>query len=118
MMKYISVLLLFCAFLLACSGDCASCHQNIDFNDKEHNIMLNCKICHTDEKLSQIQMQSGCGKDCFACHNVQKINRTKNKEHDALNNCISCHISLKNTLRNQLDNNTFLKNNIFKSNNP
>lgn len=104
---------MFLSVLLACSGDCASCHYNLNYNDMKHNIMLNCKTCHTDEKLSKLNMQESCGQDCFACHNIDKINNIKNKEHVALNNCIECHTSLKNSLKEMLNNSSLFNNNIF-----
>ena len=103
-MRYIVFILFLINFLLACSGDCRSCHLSLDYKDSTHSIMLNCKTCHTDEKLSRVQMQDSCGQDCFACHSVKKINSIQNAEHLALNECISCHTSLKNTLREKLNN--------------
>lgn len=82
----------------ACSGDCASCHFSIDYKDEKHKIMLDCKSCHTDEKLAKIPMQSSCGQDCFSCHDIQKINAVNNAEHRALNTCITCHTSLNQKL--------------------
>ncbi len=104
-MKYIITIILLLNIALSCSGDCRSCHSSLDYNDLKHNIMLNCKDCHTDEKLARVQMQNSCGQDCFECHSVQKINSIKNKEHNSLNECINCHSSLKNTLKEKLNNN-------------
>lgn len=118
-MKILMIILSLQIALFACSGDCASCHFNVDYNDNEHNIMLNCKVCHTDEKLAQLRMQNSCGQDCFNCHSIEKINMINNKEHMALKNCISCHVSLKNTLKNKLNNNVnpLFNNKIFNKNN-
>lgn len=77
--------------LIACTGDCASCHFNIDFKDSRHSVMLNCKVCHTDEKLKDTPMGNFCGQDCFECHDIRKINAMPIQEHLALNTCISCH---------------------------
>lgn len=103
-MKYIVFFLFLSSFLFACSGDCRSCHSSLDYKDSKHTIMLNCKTCHTDEKLARVQMQNSCGQDCFVCHSVKKINSIQNLEHLALNECINCHSSLKNTLREKLNN--------------
>lgn len=115
-MKIFALLFVALVAAFACSGDCASCHFSVDFKDQKHAVMLNCKVCHTDEKLSKVQMQSSCGQDCFACHSVEKINKVQNAEHFALTNCVNCHISLKNTLREQLKNgvNPLFNNKIFK----
>lgn len=118
-LKIITMIFLLHTILFACSGDCASCHFNVDYNDNIHNIMLNCRVCHTDEKLAKLQMQGSCGQDCFACHSIEKINLVKNDEHSALTNCVNCHISLKNnTLREKLNNNAnpLFNNKIFNKN--
>ncbi|MDE6886987.1 MAG: hypothetical protein K2P17_08145 [Helicobacteraceae bacterium] len=105
MKKIFFILTLFYSIILACSGDCTSCHSNVNYKDNDHKIMLNCKTCHTDEKLARVQMQSSCGQDCFACHNIENINKIKNKEHLALNSCINCHnyITLKNRLNTNIN---------------
>ncbi|RAX52478.1 hypothetical protein CCY99_07480 [Helicobacter sp. 16-1353] len=120
-MRFLHIFFIIIAFQItsfACSGDCTTCHFNVDYNDKNHSVMLNCKVCHTDEKLAKLQMQSSCGQDCFACHSVEKINMVKNEEHIALTNCISCHISLKSTLQDKLNNNInpLFNNKIFNKN--
>ncbi|RDU62095.1 hypothetical protein [Helicobacter sp. MIT 14-3879] len=112
-MKKLIILLLLDSIMFACSGDCTSCHFNIDYKDSNHKIMLDCKICHTDEKLSKAQMRNSCGQDCFSCHNIEKINLVQIKEHQALNTCISCHsnINVKNKFNlniNPLFNNKLL----------
>lgn len=56
--------------------------------------MLSCKSCHTDEKLANIDM-GGCGADCFACHDISKIqSQALAKDHAIINACMSCHTSL------------------------
>ncbi len=78
-----------------CTGDCKSCHQNLDYkNDIRHRPMLECKTCHTDEKMAQIDM-GGCGEDCFSCHDVKKIQSPAlAKEHSVIDACIQCHTQL------------------------
>ncbi|PAF46991.1 hypothetical protein BKH46_05705 [Helicobacter sp. 12S02634-8] len=81
----------------ACSGDCASCHYRLDYqHDTRHAPMLECKTCHTDKKMSQIDMGDTCGQDCFACHSVQKLNSPKlASAHQVIKQCIACHQSLE-----------------------
>lgn len=97
-------------FGLACSGDCASCHYNIDYkNDSRHSPMLECKSCHSDEKMAQINMGDTCGQDCFACHDSKKLSDpTLASSHSMIKNCISCH---QNIQKNSeiLDKSIFLK---------
>lgn len=81
--------------LYACVGDCKVCHQNLDYaNDIRHSPMLECKSCHTDEKMMQIDMGS-CGQDCFTCHDVRKIQAPELAQaHFAINSCIQCHTQM------------------------
>ncbi len=59
--------------------------------------MLECKTCHTDAKMAQIDM-GGCGEDCFACHDISKIQAPSlAKEHYVINSCIQCHTTLSNS---------------------
>lgn len=97
-MRIIYLLITLCAGLIACTGDCRSCHQNLDYkNDARHAPMLECKSCHTDEKMASIDM-GGCGEDCFACHDIQKIQSPAlAKEHNVINSCMGCHAGLKNS---------------------
>ena len=87
------------SLLLACSGDCASCHFKLDYkNDERHKSMAECKSCHTDEKMNAIDM-GGCGQDCFACHSPQKLqNPSLSKEHGTIPQCIECHKGLQKQL--------------------
>ena len=96
-LKSIFFLTLFSAFLFSCTGDCASCHQNLDYkNDARHSSMAECKTCHTDEKMSKIDMGDVCGSDCFACHDADKLNsKVLQKDHGMINSCISCIRRLK-----------------------
>ncbi|MCX2716172.1 hypothetical protein OQH61_00255 [Helicobacter sp. MIT 21-1697] len=89
----------------ACTGDCKSCHQNLDYkNDIRHRPMLECKTCHTDEKMAQIDMGS-CGEDCFSCHDAKKIQSPSlAKEHRAINACIQCHTQLSTSPLNAGEN--------------
>lgn len=95
-MKIIFFISLFLSALLSCSGDCASCHFKLDYqNDPRHSQMLECKTCHTEEKMNSIEM-GGCGQDCFACHSPQKLqNPSLSKEHGMIPQCIECHTSLQ-----------------------
>lgn len=84
-------------WMWACSGDCASCHFKLDYaNDKRHSEMLECKKCHTEQKMQQFEM-GGCGQDCFACHNAQKLQESRLlSSHQGIGKCIECHTGLKN----------------------
>lgn len=100
-----SVWLLLCfvgAIWATCSGDCATCHFTLDYaKDKRHMPMRECKTCHTEEKMMQIDMGGGCGKDCFACHDIQKV-RTPAlmNAHKVIDNCMDCHTKLSQSLFN------------------
>lgn len=78
----------------ACTGDCKACHQNLDYtNDMRHSPMIECKSCHTHEKMSQIDM--GCGQDCFACHDARKTQAPElARAHFAIKSCIQCHTQI------------------------
>ena len=101
-MRQIAIIWLFCALCInivfACTGDCKACHANLDYkNDIRHAPMLVCKSCHTEAKMAQIDMGS-CGEDCFACHDMRKIQTPiLAKEHIVLNSCIQCHTKLSNS---------------------
>ncbi|MCE3047729.1 hypothetical protein [Helicobacter kayseriensis] len=94
-MRFIFVFLI--SFLLswACQGDCASCHAKLDYkNDQRHIPMTECKSCHTDEKMAQIDM-GGCGQDCFACHQSQKLlTPPLSQAHQVIRQCIDCHTKI------------------------
>ena len=78
--------------MLACSGDCLSCHPTLSKNilsDSRHKPMLTCIACHKNEESGI----SECGKDCFACHDVNKIDKSV-KEHDVIKDCRNCHLKM------------------------
>lgn len=105
----VSFLFFFCFVAFSCTGDCASCHYKLDYkNDKRHSPMLECKTCHTPEKMQSINMGDTCGEDCFACHNVEKLqNKSLEKEHSVImNSCMQCH---KNLSKETLNKNIFLQ---------
>lgn len=87
-----------CDMAFACTGDCKSCHATLDYkNDIRHIPMLECKTCHTEAKMAQIDM-GGCGEDCFACHDISKIQAPSLAQaHQVINSCIQCHTSLSNS---------------------
>lgn len=102
-MRILFFIMLLMVATFACSGDCASCHFSIDYKDKRHKVMLDCKSCHTDAKLAKTPMDSSCGQDCFSCHSIKKINAVDNAEHRALSTCISCHTSLNQKLNTKIN---------------
>lgn len=118
-MRKIALFFALCVAAFAdCGGDCASCHFSIDYKDERHKIMLDCKNCHTDENLKSQMRINGCGRDCFECHSVSKINAVAIKEHIELNTCISCHTKIDNKLTpniNPLFNNKLLNKKLQKS---
>lgn len=93
------------AFSLGCSctGDCASCHSTLDYkNDSRHAPMLECKTCHTQEKMAKLKMGDTCGADCFACHKPQKLESPELKPtHKVIQSCISCHQNLDKDILNK-----------------
>ncbi|PAF54038.1 hypothetical protein BKH42_03390 [Helicobacter sp. 13S00482-2] len=109
-------LFFFIQLSFACSGDCASCHYNLNYNDKRHSPMLTCKNCHTDEKMAQLNMGDTCGQDCFACHDATKLNNPKlTSSHQMIKECISCHQDIQKNSK-ILDKSIFLQeleNNFF-----
>ena len=94
-MRIFAMIALLAAVAWACTGDCKSCHSKLDYqNDIRHRPMLECKSCHTEEKMASIDM-GGCGGDCFACHDIHKIQAPSlAREHYVINACIQCHTSL------------------------
>ena len=84
--------------LQACEGDCVLCHPKlVDAQgkmDKDHEILITCKTCHTQEEMEKIDMGSGCGQDCWDCHDIKKVTASKVKEHNGLQTCIDCHLTL------------------------
>ena len=95
MIKIIMVSLL-SALSWACSGDCLSCHPGLAANilsDERHKPMLTCKACHMNEEAGM----SECGKDCFACHPIEKIDKSV-AQHLVIEKCRNCHMKMPATL--------------------
>ncbi|WP_084340130.1 hypothetical protein [Helicobacter pametensis] len=94
-MRFFGIFCLLIIAVWACQGDCASCHTTLDYkHDFRHQPMQECKNCHTEEKMSQIDM-GACGQDCFACHDAQKLLKPELSEaHKVIQQCINCHTSL------------------------
>lgn len=80
----------------SCSGDCKSCHFNLDYKkDMRHKPMLACKSCHTDKAGNNAGAGVGCGQDCFVCHSVEKIRLPELRaNHKVIDECINCHKGL------------------------
>lgn len=97
-MKLLTVLILFAStLLLACTGDCLTCHPSLlptIGSDERHKPMLTCIECHSANPDSMAE----CGSDCFACHPVEKIEKVNLKEHMLIRQCRDCHLQLKNEL--------------------
>jgi len=102
-MKYIFLLLIsIIGFLPACEGDCVLCHPKLIKEDgkldKEHAILTTCKSCHTQEEMQKIDMGGGCGQDCWECHDIKKVTRSRVMQHQGLQKCIDCHLTLDKNL--------------------
>lgn len=96
-MKYITLLILFTVSILACTGDCLTCHPNLvpTINeDLRHKPMLTCINCHSAEPNAMAE----CGDDCFSCHPIAKINAANVREHDIIKSCRDCHVGKKEKL--------------------
>ncbi|MDA3945700.1 MAG: hypothetical protein PF439_03355 [Helicobacteraceae bacterium] len=96
-MKKIVALFLFLTFsLMACTGDCLTCHPSLEKNiltDLRHKPMLSCINCHSAVPSSMAE----CGSDCFACHPMEKINNGV-LEHEVIQECKDCHVKMKQEL--------------------
>ncbi len=99
-MKMITRIFLFLYLLTtwawSCSGDCLSCHPALAKNilsDERHKPMLTCKACHMNEEAGM----SACGKDCFECHAIEKIDKSV-VEHDVIQKCRACHMQMPKKL--------------------
>lgn len=99
MLKKLILLVLLPSFyaLASCSGDCRSCHFNLDYKkDARHKPMLECKSCHNTQSTNT---GTGCGQDCFVCHSVEKIRLPELKaNHKVIDDCINCHKGLSQSL--------------------
>ena len=96
-MKLLIILFTLTLALLACTGDCLTCHPNLvpSINeDTRHKPMLTCIECHSANPNSM----ADCGSDCFACHPMSKINGLGIKEHDVIQGCRDCHVKMKEEL--------------------
>jgi hypothetical protein len=90
-MKYFTLILLLAYSLLACTGDCLTCHPKLvpTINeDLRHKPMLTCIKCHSAEPSKMAE----CGDDCFSCHPMSKINKANVREHDVIQKCRDCHV--------------------------
>lgn len=118
MKKIITAFLLLLTYVLACTGDCLSCHPKLKptiQTDLRHKPMLTCKKCH-------MKVESGvseCGKDCFTCHPMENIDKSV-AEHKVIQGCKDCHVKIPkifNSMGGNLGssmNNSTLRDLIFK----
>jgi hypothetical protein len=95
-------LFIFNMSLNACEGDCVVCHPKLVQEDgkldKDHEVLITCKTCHTQEEIEKIDMGSGCGQDCWDCHDIKKVTASNVAEHRGLQKCIDCHITLNKNM--------------------
>lgn len=90
-MKFLFLTAFLSSLLLACTGDCLTCHPKLvpTINvDIRHMPMLTCIKCHSAEPNSMAE----CGDDCFACHPMSKIHAANVREHDVIQTCVDCHV--------------------------
>ncbi len=94
-MKYLlSLLFITTNILMACTGDCLTCHPSLvpTINeDLRHKPMLTCINCHSANPDSMAE----CGSDCFGCHSIERIEKPKIKEHDVIRKCRDCHLEMQ-----------------------
>lgn len=96
-MKYLLTLFIFSFSLLACTGDCLTCHPKLVptiETDLRHKPMLTCIKCHSAEPNTMAQ----CGDDCFGCHSMEKIDKADIREHDIIQTCVDCHVDANQEL--------------------
>lgn len=96
-MKIITLIFIAYISLMACTGDCLTCHPKLvpTINeDVRHKSMLTCIKCHPADP----QKMADCGSDCFACHSVEKIEKPNIAEHKVIRGCRDCHMKLKEEL--------------------
>ncbi|WP_345993579.1 hypothetical protein [Sulfurimonas sp. HSL-1716] len=96
-MKIISILAAVYISLMACTGDCLSCHPKLlptIHQDTRHKPMLTCIKCHS----ANPDKMADCGSDCFACHSIKKIEEANVVEHKVIRGCRDCHMKLKKEL--------------------
>ncbi|MEJ2468082.1 MAG: hypothetical protein P8Y51_03245 [Campylobacterales bacterium] len=85
--------------LLACTGDCLTCHPKLVSTieqDARHKPMLTCIKCHSADPNAMAE----CGSECFACHPVEKIEKVDVEEHRVIRGCRDCHVEIKEALSN------------------
>jgi len=99
---FIVTLFIFNIYAQACEGDCVVCHPNLVKEDgkldKEHEILVSCKVCHTQEEMEKIDMGSGCGQDCWDCHDINKVTASNVEQHRGLQKCIDCHLTIDKSM--------------------
>jgi hypothetical protein len=99
MKRFLLICLLSSAALLACTGDCLTCHPALEANihkDERHKPMLGCINCHSPDP----EKAADCGSDCFGCHPIEKIDNANVREHDVIRKCRDCHMRMKEELFN------------------
>jgi len=98
MNKILILLTLLTINLLACTGDCLTCHPALlptIKEDSRHKAMLTCINCHSANPSSMAE----CGSDCFECHSMAKINKPNVREHDVIQECRDCHMKMSDDLK-------------------
>jgi formate-dependent nitrite reductase cytochrome c552 subunit len=83
--------------LLACTGDCLTCHPGLlptIEQDERHKPMMGCIECHSPDPNAM----ADCGSDCFACHPVEKIEKVPVEAHRVIRDCRDCHMKMQEEL--------------------
>jgi hypothetical protein len=70
-----------------------SCHPKLLENiatDTRHQPMQTCIQCHSNTS----EAMGSCGKDCFTCHDAQKIEQSQIQAHHVVAQCRACHLKV------------------------
>ena len=106
-MKYFVLVLLFSLrVVFGCDGDCMGCHPKLAAQkdlDANHKILTQCKVCHSKEKLKNVDMGGVCGGDCWQCHDINKVTKANIKVHKELKKCKSCHFDIDRKKEKKID---------------
>ena len=92
-MKLLLILSVAASYLMACTGDCLTCHPKLVptiHEDLRHKPMLGCINCHSADPNSMAE----CGSDCFGCHSMAKILGANVQEHAVIQECRDCHVGV------------------------
>ena len=85
----------------ACEGDCMVCHPGLEKmkgkEASEHRVLRSCKNCHK-KPMKESNATAECGRDCWECHDIRRVQSLGVKAHEGLGRCIECHVTLDRDL--------------------